>query len=167
MAPSIAGPGPTTIRIAPPGHSAAVATGTAAMAGLWQLGNCLLLAIVGAVLVYRATSSNASQLVLVTEGSTQVSVNYWAFLAPMLAWIGVALLCYRIAELVLRRGRRAIARASRPMLSAASCSPPWQTGQTSQRRSAGVRAAGAAGSPAALAVDGEDDAVDSVDIARS
>jgi putative ABC transport system permease protein len=74
-----------------------------------------LLAIAGAVLVYRATSSNGSQLVLVTEGSTQVSVNYWSFLAPLLAWVGIALLCYRLAELALRRGQRLIARASRPV----------------------------------------------------
>jgi putative ABC transport system permease protein len=74
-----------------------------------------LLAIAGAVLIYRATGGNASQLVLVTEGSTQVSVNYWSFLAPALAWIGIALLCYRIAELTLRRGRRLVARAARPV----------------------------------------------------
>ena len=74
-----------------------------------------LLAVAGAALVYRATGANASQLVLVAEGSTQVSVNYWSFLAPLLAWIGIALLCYRIAELTLRRGRRLVARAARPI----------------------------------------------------
>ena len=72
-----------------------------------------LLAIAGAVLTYRATGGGNAQLVLVAEGSTQVSVNYWSFLAPMLAWIGVALLSYRLAELALRRGRGVIARASR------------------------------------------------------
>ncbi|HET6173785.1 MAG TPA: ABC transporter permease [Gaiellales bacterium] len=71
------------------------------------------LAIAGAVLIYRATSGGGSQLVLVVEGSTQASVNYWSFLAPMLAWIGVALLSYRLAELALRRGRKGIATASR------------------------------------------------------
>ena len=60
-----------------------------------------LLAIAGAILVYRATSGGGAQLVLVAEGSTQVSVNYWSFLAPLLAWIGVALLSYRLAELCL------------------------------------------------------------------
>jgi putative ABC transport system permease protein len=74
-----------------------------------------LLAIAGAALVYRATGAGRSQLVLVTEGTTQVSVNYWSFLAPLLAWIGVALLSFRIAELTLRRGRRLVARAARPV----------------------------------------------------
>jgi putative ABC transport system permease protein len=82
--------------------------------GPWWGGYGLdLLAIAGAVLVYRATSGGGAQIVLVAEGSTQVSVNYWSFLAPMLAWIGVALLSYRLAELALRRGRPLIARASR------------------------------------------------------
>jgi putative ABC transport system permease protein len=82
--------------------------------GPWWGGYGLdLVAIAGAVLVYRATSGGGAQIVLVAEGSTQVSVNYWSFLAPMLAWIGVALLSYRLAELALRRGRPLIARASR------------------------------------------------------
>jgi putative ABC transport system permease protein len=82
--------------------------------GPWWGGYGLdLLAIAGAVLVYRATSGGGTPIVLVAEGSTQVSVNYWSFLAPMLAWIGVALLSYRLAELALRRGRPLIARASR------------------------------------------------------
>jgi putative ABC transport system permease protein len=79
----------------------------------WAVYGLDALAVAGAVLVYRATSGNGSQLVLVTEGSPQVSVNYWSFLAPLLAWIGIALLCYRLAELALRRGRRLVARASR------------------------------------------------------
>jgi putative ABC transport system permease protein len=51
--------------------------------------------------------------VLVTEGSTQVSVDYWSFLAPLLAWIGIGLLCYRVAEFTLRRGRRVVAAGAR------------------------------------------------------
>ena len=76
--------------------------------GPWWAGYGLdLLAIAGAILVYRATSGGGGyQLVLVAEGITQVSVNYWSFLAPLLAWIGVGLLSYRLAELCLRRGRR-------------------------------------------------------------
>ena len=82
--------------------------------GPWWAGYGLdLLAIAGAILVYRVTSGGGAQLVLVAEGSTQASVNYWSFLAPLLAWIGVALLSYRLAELCLRRGSRLIARGSR------------------------------------------------------
>jgi putative ABC transport system permease protein len=82
--------------------------------GPWWAGYGLdFLAIAGAILIYRVTSGGGVQLVLVAEGSTQASVNYWSFLAPMLAWIGVALLSYRLAELALRRGRGLIARGSR------------------------------------------------------
>ncbi|MDX6562144.1 MAG: putative transport system permease protein [Gaiellales bacterium] len=82
--------------------------------GPWWTGYGLdFLAIAAAIAIYRVTSGGGVQLVLVAEGTTQASVNYWAFLAPMLAWIGVALLSYRLAELTLRRGRGLIARGSR------------------------------------------------------
>jgi putative ABC transport system permease protein len=43
-----------------------------------------------------------------------VSVNWYALLALVLAWIGGGLLVYRLADLVLRRGRRPLARLTRP-----------------------------------------------------
>ena len=49
------------------------------------------------------------------EGTTQVSVNYWSFAAPLLAWLGIGLLAYRLAELTLRRGRGLVARLTRPV----------------------------------------------------
>ena len=81
---------------------------------VWARYGLDVLALAAAALVYRATSGGGSQLVLVVEGATQASVDYWSFLAPMLAWIGVALLSYRLAELALRRGRSGIAAVSRP-----------------------------------------------------
>ena len=81
---------------------------------VWARYGLDVLALAAAALVYRATSGGGSQLVLVVEGATQASVDYWSFLAPMLAWIGIALLTYRLAELALRRGRSGIAAASRP-----------------------------------------------------
>ena len=77
----------------------------------------------------------APQLVLVTEGSTQASVNYWSFLAPLLAWIGVALL-----SLPARRARpaarpparsRGLPRSSR----ASSAAPSRRACPSSARRS--------------------------------
>ena len=62
-----------------PGRACAVPQDGRSLVGGYGLD---LLAIAGAVLVYRATSGGGAQLVLVAEGSTQVSVNYWSFLAP-------------------------------------------------------------------------------------
>ncbi len=39
---------------------------------------------------------------LAPEGVAQVSVNWYALLAPVLGWIGAGLLAYRLADLVLR-----------------------------------------------------------------
>jgi putative ABC transport system permease protein len=72
------------------------------------------IALAGAIAVFWATGSNGYQLVLATEGVSQVSVNYWSFVAPLLAWIGIGLLSYRIADLLLRRGRSLVALLARP-----------------------------------------------------
>jgi putative ABC transport system permease protein len=72
-----------------------------------------VLALVGAGLVYWQTSRNGYQLVLAPEGVPQVSVNWYALLAPALGWIGAGLLAYRLATAVLVRGRVPLARALR------------------------------------------------------
>ena len=46
---------------------------------------------------------------LAPEGVPQVSVNWYALLAPVLGWIGAGLLAYRLADLVLARGRAPLA----------------------------------------------------------
>jgi putative ABC transport system permease protein len=66
-------------------------------------------------LVYWQASKNGYSLVLAPEGVPQVSVNWYALLAPVLAWIGAGLLVYRLADLVLVRGRTPLARALRPL----------------------------------------------------
>ncbi|HEU0318627.1 MAG TPA: FtsX-like permease family protein, partial [Solirubrobacteraceae bacterium] len=63
----------------------------------------ICLAISG--LVYWQASQNGYSLVLAPEGVPQVSVNWYALLAPVLAWVGAGLLAYRLADLVLVRGR--------------------------------------------------------------
>jgi putative ABC transport system permease protein len=72
-------------------------------------------ALAGAALVYWQASRNGYQLVLAPEGVPQVSVNWYALLAPVLAWIGGGLLAYRIADLVLVRGRTPLVRLLRPL----------------------------------------------------
>ena len=53
-------------------------------------------------LVYWQASQNGYQLVLAPEGVPQVSVNWYALLAPVLGWIGAGLLAYRLADLRAR-----------------------------------------------------------------
>jgi putative ABC transport system permease protein len=74
-----------------------------------------LLALAGAGLVYWQASRNGYSLVLAPEGVAQVSVNWYALLAPVLGWIGGGLLAYRIADLVLARGRTPLARVLGPV----------------------------------------------------
>ena len=65
--------------------------------------------------VFWLTSRNGYKLVLAVEGVTAISVNYWAFLAPLCLWLGIGMLIRRIASTVLRRGRRALSTLIRPI----------------------------------------------------
>lgn len=66
--------------------------------------------------VFYASGRNKYTLVLAPEGVPTISVSYWAFLAPGLAWLGAGLLCWRIADFVLVRGRRLITLVGAPFL---------------------------------------------------
>lgn len=81
----------------------------------WARWGVDVVALAGAALVYWQASRNGYQLVLAPEGVPQVSVNWYALLAPLLAWIGAGLLVLRIAGLVLVRGRRPLTAALRPL----------------------------------------------------
>jgi putative ABC transport system permease protein len=72
-------------------------------------------ALGGSALVYWQASKNGYSLVLAPEGVPQVSVNWYALLAPVLGWLGAGLLAYRIADLLLARGHRPLARLTRPV----------------------------------------------------
>lgn len=69
----------------------------------------------GAALVFYATTGGGYQLVLAPEGVPAISVSYWAFAGPALLWIGAGLLSWRLADLLLGRGRPLIAAALRPV----------------------------------------------------
>ena len=56
-------------------------------------------------LVYWQASRNGYQLVLAPEGVPQVSVNWYALLAPVLGWVGAGLLAWRSPTSSLARGR--------------------------------------------------------------
>ncbi|MGO4258660.1 ABC transporter permease [Marmoricola sp. RAF53] len=72
-----------------------------------------LLAVVA--LLVLAAGHNKYQLVLAPEGVPTVSVSYWAFLAPGLAWIAAALATWRVADLLVGPGRPLLARGLRPV----------------------------------------------------
>ena len=82
---------------------------------LWARWGLDLLALVLAGLVFWQASRNGYQLVLAPEGVAQVSVNWYALLAPVLGWIGLGLFAYRIADFGLGHGTRLLARALRPL----------------------------------------------------
>jgi len=71
--------------------------------------------LLGSAAVFYVTSRNGYQLVLVPEGLPTLSVNYWAFAGPAMFWAGAALLSWRLTDLLLSRGRRVMARLSRPL----------------------------------------------------
>jgi len=71
--------------------------------------------LVAALLVFWLTSRNGYQLVLAPEGTPAISVSYWALAGPALLWAGIGLLAYRIAYVVLGRGRGFVTRAARSL----------------------------------------------------
>jgi putative ABC transport system permease protein len=81
----------------------------------WQRWGIDVICLVAAGVVFWQASANGYELVLAPEGVPQVSVNWYALLAPLLAWMGAGLLAYRLAVLVLRRGRGGLARALHPV----------------------------------------------------
>jgi putative ABC transport system permease protein len=75
-----------------------------------------LLLVVAGLVVIRVSGQNKYTLVLAPEGVPTVSVSYWAFLGPTLAWVGCGLVCWRVADTILARGQRIVAGAARPAL---------------------------------------------------
>lgn len=75
---------------------------------LWERLYPDLICLALAGLVFVETAASGYQIVLATEGVTAVSVDYTAFLAPILLWIGLGLLTVRLVRIVLVRGRKAL-----------------------------------------------------------
>lgn len=67
------------------------------------------------LLVFWLTGRGGYQIVLAPEGVPSISVSYWAFAGPALLWIGAGLFAWRISELFLRRGTKALIFATRPV----------------------------------------------------
>ncbi|MGT2465170.1 FtsX-like permease family protein [Mesorhizobium atlanticum] len=64
---------------------------------------------------YWHSAASGYQVVLAPEGVAAAAVDYTAFLAPLLLWVGLALLAMRLVGAVLRRGRPLIALSLRPL----------------------------------------------------
>jgi putative ABC transport system permease protein len=73
------------------------------------------LLLAGSLLVFWVSSRSQYTLVLAPEGVPTISVDYWAFLAPGLLWLGAGLLAWRLTEALLDRGRGGLAVALRPV----------------------------------------------------
>jgi putative ABC transport system permease protein len=84
-------------------------------APLWARLGLDIIALIASGLVFWQASKNGYNLVLVPEGVPQVSVNWYALLAPVLAWIGGGLLAYRLTDLLLSRGHRPLRALLRPV----------------------------------------------------
>ena len=89
-------------------------------------------ALAGAGLVYWQASKNGYNLVLAPEGVPQISVNWYALAAPVLGWVGLGLLAYRVADLLLHRGRKPLSRILRPI--GGELSPTIAATMSRQRR---------------------------------
>ncbi|MFH8391490.1 FtsX-like permease family protein [Streptomyces sp. NPDC018036] len=81
----------------------------------WMRYGLDLALLIGSWLVFRASSGNQYALVLAPEGVPTISVSYWAFLGPVLLWIGTALLVWRLTLLALHHGRPVLTRLARPL----------------------------------------------------
>lgn len=83
-------------------------------------------------LIFWQTAATGYQVVLATEGVAAIAVDYAAFLAPLLLWLGAALLTIRVVRLVLGHGRAVIGWLTRPF--AGSISPAVTSAMARQRR---------------------------------
>lgn len=93
---------------------------------LWL--DMILLTLAG--LAFWQTASTGYQVVLAPEGVPATAVDYKAFLAPALFWIGAALLAIRLVSLAL--GSRSLAGALRPV--AGELAPSVASSLAHQRR---------------------------------
>jgi len=108
------------------------AVGRRARAPWWERCFVDAIALAGSGLVYWQASKSGYDLVLAPEGVAQISVNWYALAAPVLGWIGAGLLAYRLADLVLGRGRTPLVAALAPL--AGQLAPTVVATMSRQRR---------------------------------
>ena len=82
---------------------------------LWARGYLDFAFLALSAVVFWRTAASGYQLVLAPEGVAAVSVDYSAFLAPLLFWFGMGLLALRLTRLSLRRGHIVLTTALTPL----------------------------------------------------
>ncbi|MDX6208042.1 MAG: putative transport system permease protein, partial [Frankiales bacterium] len=88
--------------------------------------------LVCSLAVFWSTSRSTYTLVLAPEGVPAISVDYWAFAGPALLWIAVALIVWRVSDLVLDRGRPVVSHALTPAIG--NLAPVVASAMSRQRR---------------------------------
>jgi putative ABC transport system permease protein len=99
---------------------------------IWERLYLDLLCLALAAMVFWQTAATGYQVVLATEGVTAVSIDYTAFLAPVLLWLGAGLLTLRLTRLLLQHGRRLLTGMVAPL--APSVAPAVVASLARQRR---------------------------------
>lgn len=84
-------------------------------APFWERAYLDAILLVVAAIAFWQSASTGYQVVLAPEGVPQTAVHYQAFLAPLLLWVGAAMLAARLWRLVLVRARPQLAGALRPL----------------------------------------------------
>jgi putative ABC transport system permease protein len=82
---------------------------------LWQHLYLDVILLIICLAIFWQTASMGYQVVLAPEGVAQTSVSYETFIAPVLLWIGAALLTVRVWEAVLGRRRWIVSNVLRPI----------------------------------------------------
>ncbi|HEY8622930.1 MAG TPA: FtsX-like permease family protein [Casimicrobiaceae bacterium] len=119
-----------------------VATARTATGGdrpaLWRRSGLDFVLIALSAIVFWKTWSTGYQVVLAPEGTPSSSVDYAAFLAPVLLCLGVGLLTVRLCLVGLRRGRGTLAKGLRPIAGALAGVVAAAIGRQPKRMTQGV-----------------------------
>jgi putative ABC transport system permease protein len=89
-------------------------------APIWQRLGIDVILLVLAAIVFWQVSATGYEVVAAPEGVATASVDYKAYAAPALFWIGSALLLTRLFAMFMRRGRVALERLTTPIAGAFS-----------------------------------------------
>src|SRR5208282_4428928 len=89
--------------------------------------------------IYWRSASTGYQVVLAPEGVAATAVDYTAFLAPLLFWIGCGLLALRLTSAALRAGRVSLTKMLAPL--AGRLAPPAAAALSRENRRVAAGAA--------------------------
>jgi len=89
-------------------------------------------------IVFWKTWSTGYQVVLAPEGTPSASVDYAAFLAPVLLWLGSSLLTIRLCLAGLQRGRAALAKVLSPIAGSLAAVVAAAIGRQGKRMTQGI-----------------------------